>query len=141
MSTAVISLKETDTSSRVQQEMVSAAIRHLPVVDGHNHVIGIVSNHDVLRALGKSEGRPVPIGQIMIRKVLTVGVDTPAHAAAALMLEHKIGSLPVVSDDLQLIGIITETDFLHIAQQALQGSDISRGDWLEPVARCNGSPL
>jgi CBS domain-containing protein len=42
------------------------------------------------------------------------------------MLEHKISCLPVVGDDQQLVGIITETDFVRIAEQALLGVEVAR---------------
>ncbi len=127
MSTAVISLRETDTIDRVQLEMSLAEIRHMLVVDGRNHVVGIVSSRDLLWALAKDAGKPVQIAQIMTRHVRVVSRDTPAADAAALMIEHKIGSLPVVGEGQELVGIITETDFLEIAEQALKGIDVSRG--------------
>jgi CBS domain-containing protein len=124
MSTAVVSLNEMDTVGRAHLEMHVASIRHIPVVDGRNHVVGILSNRDLIRAL--AEGRTqVPIGQIMTRTVRTVRSTTAAYDAVTMMVEGKIGSLPVVGDDEQLIGIVTETDFLAVAQQALRGLDLS----------------
>lgn len=127
MSTAVITMKETDTMSGVDLEMKFAEIRHVPVVDGRNHVIGVLSDRDVLRALLKAEGKPLLIGAVMTRHVRTVRPATPAHQAAATMVEQRFGCLPVVDDDEHLVGIITETDFLIIAEQALSGHDVSRG--------------
>jgi CBS domain-containing protein len=124
MSTAVISLNEVDTVGRAHLEMHVASIRHIPVVDGRNHVVGILSNRDLIRAL--AEGRTqVPIGQIMTRTVRTVRSTTVAYDAVTMMIDGKIGSLPVVGDDEQLVGIVTETDFLAVAQQALRGLDLS----------------
>ena len=42
-----------------------------------------------------------------------------------LLLEHRFGCLPVVGDDEQIVGIITESDFLKIAEQALRGVDVT----------------
>lgn len=126
MSSAVISMKETDTIRSAEWEMNMAEIRHIPVVDQRNHVIGVLSNRDLGRALGQAESKPIPVAGVMSRSVLTVRPSTPAHEAATLMLEHKIGCLPVVGDDEQLIGIITETDFLRVAEKALRGVDFSR---------------
>jgi len=47
--------------------------------------------------------------------------ETPAYRAAELMIDRKIGSLPVVGDDGVMIGIVTETDFLAVAHKALHG--------------------
>ena len=126
MSTAVLSMKETDTLSAAQIEMQMAEIRHLPVVDSKGHVVGVLSDRDILRNLTKIDGKPAPVTQIMSRRVQTVKASLGAAEAAALMIERKIGCLPVVGEDEQLVGIITETDFLRIAEQALRGVDVSR---------------
>jgi CBS domain-containing protein len=126
MSTAVLTLKETDALSAAQIEMQLAEIRHLPVVDKKNHVVGVVSDRDILRNLTKINGKPLPVAQIMSRRVRTVKEATPAHEAASLMLELKIGCLPVVGEEEQIVGIITESDFLKIAEQALLGVDVTK---------------
>lgn len=128
MSSAVITMKETDTLRTAEWEMNAADIRHIPVVDHRNHVIGVLSNRDVLRALGRSESKPVPVAEVMTRAVRTVRPSTPAHQAAVQMLEHKIGCLPVVDEDEHLVGIITETDFVRVAEKALRGAEIGRDD-------------
>src|SRR3954454_7458018 len=91
MSTAVITVKESDTLSAAQLEMRLAEIRHLPVVDQKNHVVGILSDRDVLRVLTQLGGEPVPVAQIMSRRVRTVSSSLPAHAAATLLIENRIG--------------------------------------------------
>ena len=125
MSTAVITMKETDALSAAQIEMRMAEIRHLPIIDQKGHVVGVLSDRDVLRHLTRIDGKPTPVAQIMSRKVRTVSPSTPAHEAATLLLEHRFGCLPVVGDDEQIVGIITDTDFLKIAEQALLGVDVT----------------
>jgi len=121
MSTAVISLKETDTLGRAHLEMHVATIRHIPVVDDRNHVVGILSNRDLIGAIATRQDTGVPVAELMTRSVRTVRQGLPAHQAAEILLEEKIGSLLVVGDDEQLVGIVTETDFLSVAHKALQG--------------------
>ena len=55
------------------------------------------------------------------RAVVRVGRKTEAHEAARMMIEAKIGALPVVGDRGEVVGIVTETDFLEIAERALLG--------------------
>lgn len=55
------------------------------------------------------------VGSLMTSPVTTVPADTPAKAAAALMLDEGISSVVVVDDDNQLEGILTSTDFVAIA--------------------------
>jgi CBS domain-containing protein len=127
MSTAVITLKETDTLSRAELEMRLAEIRHLPVVDAKNHLVGVVSDRDVLRSRGRDGEDTLRVAEVMTRGVRTATPRTLAHDAARTMLEHRIGCLPVIGDGEQLVGIITETDFLLVAERALEGHDVSRG--------------
>jgi CBS domain-containing protein len=125
MSTAVITMKESDTLSAAQIEMQMAEIRHLPVVDQRGHVVGVLSDRDILRNLTKIDGKPTPVTQIMSRRVQTVKPSMLASEAATLLIEHKFGCLPVVGDNEQIVGIITDTDFLKIAEQALLGVDVT----------------
>ena len=120
MSTAVLSVKENDTLPAADDTMKMADVRHLPVVDSHAHVVGVLSNRDVLAALGARTRKPKRVAEVMTRRVLTIHPNTPAGQAAAIMLQYKIGSLPVVDDEQQLVGVITETDLLRVAHLALE---------------------
>lgn len=121
MTSGVIALRENETVGRADEEMRLADIRHIPVVDSGNHVVGMVSNRDLLLALGSPAGRRRRISDVMTREVITVLPEMPAFRAAEMMMERKIGSLPVVDEHQMLVGIITESDFLAIAHQALHG--------------------
>ncbi len=92
----------------------SARIRRLPVIDAQGHIVGIVSQNDLELFLSKAPSpgimkRQHNIEQAMVTSVATVSPDLPMEEAARLMVERKIGSLPVVEDG-KLVGIITETD-------------------------------
>ena len=98
----------------VEAEMRIADVRHVVVVDAHGRIAGIVSRGDLLRgASGAVEGN-------MTRRVYTVRADAPAARAIELMIAHGIGAVPVLDDDERPVGILTETDFLHIAREALK---------------------
>ena len=114
MSRSVISLKETDTIQIAKLDMDIANIRHLPVVDAQQHVVGIVALADVLLALGRHERRAIPVTEVMRRDVVTIHRRGLAHEAARTMLDRKIGALPVLGDRERLEGMITASDFLVI---------------------------
>jgi CBS-domain-containing membrane protein len=121
MSRSVIALREKEIVQIAKLDMDIAAIRHLPVVDDHQRVVGIVASSDLLQALARREGRPIPVTEVMTRDVRTVHRRMPAHEAVRIMLDHKIGSLPVLGDRERLEGMLTETDFLRVAEEALRG--------------------
>jgi CBS domain-containing protein len=124
MTTAVITLRATDSVGRARKEMTVASIRHLPVVDAHHRLLGIVSDRDLLRVLGTTRQRQT-LAHIMTSDVVTVRPWTTAEAALNLLLEHKISALPVVGEDEQLVGVVTETDFLGLLRETLHGDEPS----------------
>jgi len=87
-------------------------IRRLPDVDAGGVLTGIVAERDLLVAADRYLSSPVEVARIMTRRVVTVGETTPVVDAAILMMERKIGGLPVVDPSHKLLGIITETDLL-----------------------------
>lgn len=62
---------------------------------------------------------------IMTTPVLTVAEDTPVTAAAKLLLEHHISAVPVVTADDEIIGIVSEGDFMRRAE----GDDLQHRSW------------
>lgn len=88
-------------------------IRHLPVVDAFDNLIGILSEKDLLRANASAL-----VESVMTGDVVTVTEYTALEEAARMMADHKISSLPVMRGE-KLIGIITETDLFRIFLELL----------------------
>jgi CBS domain-containing membrane protein len=125
MTDVVETLELGDTLAMAAEHMRAGRIRHLPVVDGDQHLVGLLTHRQVLGAW-VSHGRPnrerpgrvaaeVPIEALMERNVLTVSPDTTAAMAAALLESSRFGCLPVVEGG-KLVGIISEADFLRFAR-------------------------
>jgi CBS domain-containing protein len=98
-------------------------IRHLPVLD-QGQLVGVVGRHDLMRsalgfALGYGErGRTkllhtLTVKEVMREEIVTIGAGQPASEAARLLLEHRIGCLPVLQDG-ELVGIVTSSDLLRL---------------------------
>ena len=112
MSAPPITISEDTDFKSALGLMQKHRIRRLPVVDEGGVLIGIVAERDLLVAADRYLSSPVDVGRIMTRHVVTVGDTTPVVDAAILMMERKIGGLPVVNPSHKLLGIITETDLL-----------------------------
>lgn len=126
MSTALVTVRPRDTVERADLDMRLAGIRHFPVIDDRNRLVGVISDRDLLRAFGVADTRLIVIADLMTTQIRTITADAPAEEAVELLLENKIGCLPVVGDDGQLVGLVTETDFLEVAQRALSGAALAR---------------
>lgn len=117
----VATLDIDDELSLANDIMRLGRIRHLPVVSGEE-LVGIISERDLFRSslaqalgYGNKDTREVMktlhIRDVMMKQLITVSPDTDLKDAVALMVERKIGCLPVVQDN-KLLGLITETDIL-----------------------------
>jgi CBS-domain-containing membrane protein len=95
-------------------------IRRLPVVDAGGVLTGIVAERDLLHAADRYLNSPVDVARIMTRQVVTVSDTTPVVDAAIIMIERKIGGLPVVDPSRRLLGVITETDLLAVLARMLK---------------------
>ena len=109
MTRAVVTIDRETPCDKARRLMDERRIRHLPVMEG-GRLVGMVSDRDVRSVKGDAGG--VAAGSIMTPELLTVTPDTRVERAARLMLEARIGSLPVMDGDA-LAGIVTYTDLLQ----------------------------
>jgi acetoin utilization protein AcuB len=109
--------------------------RHLPVVDEKGKLIGIVAQADLLRAspssataLSVSEMNyllaNLQIREVMTSPPITVPEDAPLEEATRIMVENRIGCLPVMRDG-DLVGVITEADIFKTFVEVLGGEEAS----------------
>ena len=110
-------------------------IRHLPVVDRKGKLKGIVALTDLLRA-SPSQATTLSVfemnyllanlhvQEVMTSPPITVPEDAPLEEAARIMVQNKIGCLPVMRDG-ELQGMITETDIFETFVEVLGGEDAS----------------
>lgn len=126
MTSIVETLSVGDTLATARRQLERGRIRHLPVVDGDEHVIGLLTHRRILEAWvshghpdteeARDVARDVPVEMVMEKNVRTVTPETPAGTAAAILQTHKYGCLPVVDGD-KLVGIVTEADFVRFARR------------------------
>ncbi len=121
MSATVVTVRESERIEHARYQMETAELHHLPVVNECGRLVGILSDSDIFRSRGFVRN-PSLVSEIMTRNVRTVTPKLPAYEAVRLMLDLKIGSLPVVMG-AKLVGILTQTDFLSMAYRALQPAE------------------
>jgi CBS domain-containing protein len=125
MTAQVTTLKRNDKLTLADDVMRLGRIRHLPVLeDDGNQLAGIVSQRDLFRgALAQALGYgqyahrklldTFSVKDVMTTEVITTSPDTSLVEAAQLLMQRKIGCLPVVQNG-RLAGIITEGDFVAL---------------------------
>ena len=133
MTTEVLTVRS-DTSLKDAAEILARnRISGLPVVDGENHVVGVLSEGDILFKERGAQGKkgvlerwldlPLPeaaakleartAGEAMTAPAVTIGRKRPLTEAANSMIDEGVNRLPVVDEDRRLIGIVTRADLVR----------------------------
>ncbi|MGF1725103.1 CBS domain-containing protein [Photobacterium nomapromontoriensis] len=118
-----------NTLADAKRMMEKHHIRHIPITNKDNTLIGIISQRDILSAQAPSMDQrfqtqfiaslDTPIEQSMHRNLRSVTPNAGLKEAAMYMQRHHIGCLPIIDQD-KLVGIITDSDFVSIAINLLE---------------------
>ena len=126
MSTDLFTVQKDDIIELIVDMMDWRKIRYTPVEDKEGKLVGLVTLRVILRHLLKLKNQPenedlvnATAKDIMIENPLTVGPNASILEAMSIMRKSKIGCLPVVQNG-ELIGIITEMDFLRISGRLIE---------------------
>jgi len=109
MSADPISTEPAEKLAGVRAKMLSGHFRSMPVLSA-GKLAGIITDRDLRRHEGYLDHTEVRLA--MTTEVLTVATTAPIHEAARLLLDRKIGALPVVEGE-RLVGIISTSDVLR----------------------------
>ena len=104
-------------------EMARRRIRHLLVTDDAGVLVGLVTDRDIRSALPSAATSlsvweinyllaRLTMGEVMTHAVITIDPERDVREAARIMIDHKIGSLPVLTGR-QIVGVLTDTDLLR----------------------------
>lgn len=108
MSAPALHVQATDPLDVAQDLLLDGGVRHLPVLGDDGRLVGVLSDRDLLR----HPAAPT-CADAMHSPALAAAPDATLHAAAQVMLEARVGCLPVVDDDGALLGILTRSDLLR----------------------------
>jgi CBS domain-containing protein len=98
-------------------------IRHIPVKNDEDCLVGILSARQLLRFLGHDKPHdsthPIAAKDVMERNPITVTPDTSTLDAVEIMRRHRISCLPVTSEG-RVVGIVSERDFMRVASELVE---------------------
>lgn len=122
MSSPVITVSPRNSIQEALEIMRENDTRRLPVTDG-GKLVGMLVQHDIEKAL-RSPGRipHTPVEWVMTKRVHYVSPEDTVTEAARLMTHYKISALPVL-DSGALVGIVTDTDLLHLLVRLIEEKD------------------
>ncbi len=127
MTPEVIAVNHNAHFSEVAHKMKEYGIRHLPVVDDHNHLVGLISQRMLYqiqspRKLIDGEWyydedmlNDVILKHVMVQNVFTLSPEHSMGKALLKMVYSKYGSIPIVDENNKLVGIVTRKDVLKTA--------------------------
>lgn len=134
MTRNVIGLPPSATLAEARTLMQRHHIRHLPILED-SRLVGLVSQRDILAAQESSLEQGLngqfleqhSVANVMIKEVTTVSPKTGIREAALYLQKHKYGCLPVI-DKEQLVGIVTDSDFVAVAIHLMEVLDAQLTD-------------
>lgn len=123
-----------DTLDKAREMMAQHRIRHIPVVDGEDIMIGLITQRDVLAAEDSTVLNPVgddnacdryiAVSSVMTTPVQTTRANASLRSTAMYIQQHKLGCLPVLGEG-KLVGIITDSDFVQVAINLMEQLEFS----------------
>lgn len=135
MSAKVIFAKTDDGIRETFFRMKEHEVRHMPVVDANNHLLGIISDRDIRRPDWVDEAPDLShqyhiddslcVADLMSKNVVVVHTYDRLIKAAKLLAKHRYGALPVVDKNTDVVGILSVVDLLIVLQELLDYSEHS----------------
>ena len=114
----VVVLSPDQTVREAFDAMLLYKIHHLPIVE-ENRLVGLISEHDVMKAMIPVDDKKVKIPEkkvrdIMSKRILSTSEHSTVSSVVGIMLHFNIHCLPVLSVGRDLVGLITTTDILRL---------------------------
>ena len=115
MSAPVFSLQAEATVEQATTVFAERRYRHIPILSPDGTLVGLISDRDVLRFQAENHGKGGGelLSKVMVNEVLVATSDTPVRELARTMFDERIGSLPIVTNDGTIDGIITRSDIIR----------------------------
>ena len=113
MSHTPITIRDDTDYWKAFEIMQEKDLHHIPVVNENSAVVGILTRRDLKIASMHFRETPVEVSEVMHSPVVTITPGELLAEAAKQMIDNRIGGLPVLDANGQIVGILTETDLLR----------------------------
>lgn len=115
MSVQVISLSPKATVADAWQLFQYHGFHHIPIVNDENTVMAMLSDRDILQGPGNQKN--INLENIMLfasRQVFCFSPNTDIRQATRALYEYDLGALPIISNEHELLGIVSRTDIIKV---------------------------
>ena len=129
MSTQVISIPPTMGIRQAFFKMKENSIRHLPIVDENNILIGVISDRELRRPNWVDEAQDIAhvyyldnsmlVSDVMITNIHVVHTYDTLNKAVSLLLHNHIGAAPVLDKTESLVGMLSAIDLLRALKDSI----------------------
>ena len=113
MSLVPITIRDDTVYWKAFDIMKEKDLHHIPVVNESNAVVGLITRRDLQIAAMHFKEAQVEVSEVMHSPVVTISPGELLSEAAKQMIDNRIGGLPVLDTNGQIVGILTETDLLR----------------------------
>ena len=134
MNSDVVVLAEKVTVEEAIRSLLKHHVSGAPIVDGQGHLVGIVSEFQLLEAIYRPEVKQEQVCGLMTKDVITVTEGTALSEVTNLLLLHRIRRVPVVRKG-KVVGIISRRDLL---QHTVESEDVQAAA-ADEVKACSGA--
>ncbi len=104
-------------------------VRHFPVVDNDNKLIGIISDRDLRRPEWVDEAPDIShiynlddeltVKDLMSTNLVVAHTYESLYKVTKVLIEHRFGALPVLNKEGELVGVLSATDLLQALEMLL----------------------
>jgi acetoin utilization protein AcuB len=125
MTRQVITLTRDHSVQEAITLVVRNALHHLVVVNTAGHLVGVLSDRDLLRSMiRQTNAASVTLEELLAHEPIVINAEAPLSQAINLLLTHRIHCLPVQAEEGHVVGVITSTDLLRAFQSVLEGVEV-----------------
>jgi acetoin utilization protein AcuB len=115
MSDQIITLTADANVNDAWQLFQQHGFHHIPIIDEDNTVLAMLSDRDILQGPGSQKNINLEnIMQFSSQRVFCFSADTDIRQATRILYEYDLGALPIISDDHQILGIVSRTDIMKV---------------------------